>query len=191
MISGSESARNDLAKMMDMELYDFATGEPEEFGGDLDSAIAAFSRGERPELFNKTRYYATAKAICAWWSEAMAQHYGDRLEVFTVSPGMCFDTNAGRNARGLERILMTQIMSRLAPLLGLYQPIETAAGRYVEVLHAEPGVYRNGAMYSSPPTKLVGPIEEARYEHLHDGARRDAAWRVLLELTGTGPHAAP
>ena len=63
---GSEAANGNLPAMMGMTLYDFATRAPTAFGDDLRGAMLAFARGERPELFNGTHYYATTKAFSAW-----------------------------------------------------------------------------------------------------------------------------
>ena len=97
VIAGSEAANNDLPAMMDMALYDFALGTPHEFGDNLHDAMINFARGARPEHFNPTRYYAATKLFVAWWSAAMTRRYGERVAVFTVSPGSSMGTNAARH----------------------------------------------------------------------------------------------
>ena len=87
VIAGSESANNDLPAMMDMQVYDFATDAPREFGDNLRDAMIRFARGVKPEKFNGTRYYATTKVFTSWWSAALARRLGGRIGVFTVSPG--------------------------------------------------------------------------------------------------------
>ena len=69
VIAGSEAARNDLPSMMGMQLYDFATDEPEEFGDNLHDAMVSFARGCRDRSCSSgTRYYATTKLFTSWWS---------------------------------------------------------------------------------------------------------------------------
>ena len=100
VIAGSEGANNDLPAMMDMKLYDFATDAPEEFGDNLHDAMINFVEGAKPDSFNATRYYATTKVFTSWWTAAMARRFGDRISIFTVSPGANLSTNAARHTTG-------------------------------------------------------------------------------------------
>lgn len=185
VIAGSEAARNDLPGMMDMELYDFATTDPKEFGDDLHDAMISFARAERPELFNPFRYYAVTKLFTSWWTEAMARRFGDRISIFTVSPGSSLTTAASRHTTGFKRFMFTKVMPAVGPLIGMHQPIASGAKRYIDVLHGN-GDYVNGRTYTSRRKKLVGPMEEQTYPHMLDEQRGEMAWSVLDELTRTG-----
>lgn len=189
VIAGSESANNDLPAMMGMKLYDFATDTPQEFGDNLHDAMVVFAKGDKPELFNQTRYYATTKVFTSWWTAAMARKFGERITIFTVSPGANLSTNAARNSTGFKNFLFTKVMPAIAPLVGMGQPISVGAKRYIDVLHGVGGEYINGKTYTSEPKKFVGPLYEMTHAHLVDVERQDVAWNVLAELTGaTGGH---
>ena len=71
-----------------------------EFGDNLHDAMVSFATGAKPELFNDMRYYATAKVFTSWWTAAMARNNGERISVFTVSPGANMATNATRHTTG-------------------------------------------------------------------------------------------
>ena len=186
VLSGSEAARNDLPAMMEMELYDFATAAPQEFGVDLHDAMLTFAKGAKPENFHGMRYYATTKAFSSWWSAAMARKYGNRISVFTVSPGSTLSTNAGRHMKGFKKFMFTKIMPVIGSLVGMNQDISKGAKRYIDVLNGASGEYHNGGTYTSKPKKLVGPLQKITYPHLLDEQRQEAAWKVLGELTGVG-----
>jgi NAD(P)-dependent dehydrogenase (short-subunit alcohol dehydrogenase family) len=188
VIAGSESANNDVPAMMDMSLYDFATDTPQEFGDTLHEAMITFARGDKPELFNPTRYYATTKVFTSWWTAAMARRFGERLAIFTVSPGANLRTNAARHTTGFKNFLFTKVMPTLAPVMGMGQPISMGAKRYIDVLHGEDGEYANGKTYASKAKKFVGPLYEMQHAHLLDVDRQKVAWNVLSELTGTAEH---
>ena len=186
VIAGSESANNDIPAMMDMKLYDFATDAPEEFGDDLHDAMVAFATGAKPERFNGTRYYATTKVFTAWWSAAMARRFGDRISVFTVSPGANLSTNAGRHTTGFKKFLFTKLMPAVGPTIGMGTHVSVGAKRYLDVLHGVGGPYISGKTYTSKPKKLIGPLQEMAHPHLLDVDRQEVAWSVLNELAGTG-----
>ena len=186
VIAGSEAARNDLPAMMGMKLYDFATGEPVEFGDNLHEAMVSFAKGAKPELFDGSRYYATTKVFTSWWTAAMARKNGENISVFTVSPGANLSTNAARHTTGFKNLMFTKIMPALGPVLGMDQPVPVGAKRYINVLNSPNGEYVNGKTYMSKPKKMVGPIQEVNNAHLLDVERQEAAWIVLGELTGTG-----
>jgi hypothetical protein len=172
--------------MMDMELYDFATDTPAEFGDNLHDAMVSFARGAKPETFNPFRYYAVTKVFTSWWSAAVARKHGDRISVFTVSPGSNLSTNAGRHATGVKKFMFTKVMPIIGSFIGMDMPVSQGAKRYLDVLHGVGGTYANGRTYTSEPKKLVGPLVESTYPHFLDVERQEAAWAVLGELTGIG-----
>jgi len=184
VIAGSEAANDDLPGMMGIKLYDFAKGAPETFGDNLHDAMLNFARGTKPEVFVGMHYYATTKLISAWWSAAMARKFGDRISVFTVSPGANMGTNAARNVKGFKRFLYTKVMPTIGGLFGMNMPTPMGAKRYVDVLLGR-GDFVNGGTYTSAPKKMTGPLHKATYSHLQDVVRQEAAWKVLGELTGT------
>ena len=190
VIAGSESANNDLPAMMDMKLYDFATETPQEFDDNLHDAMVTFAKGDKPELFNQTRYYATTKVFTSWWTAAMARRFHERVGIFTVSPGANLSTNAARHATGFKRFLFTKVMPAIGPAIGMGQPISVGAKRYLDVLHGVGGEYGNGKTYASRAKKFVGPLHEMKHGHLLDVERQEIAWNVLAELTGTDEHPA-
>jgi NAD(P)-dependent dehydrogenase (short-subunit alcohol dehydrogenase family) len=185
VIAGSESANNDLPAMMDMKLYDFAVDAPQEFGDNLRDAMVNFAVGARPEKFNSTRYYATTKVFTSWWTAAMARRFGERISIFTVSPGANLSTNAARHTTGFKKLLFTKLMPAIGPAIGMGQHVSVGAKRYVDVLHGVGRDYVNGKTYTSKPKKLIGPLHEMTHEHLLDVERQEIAWNVLAELTRT------
>ncbi len=184
VLSGSEAANNDLPAMMGMAVYDFATDAPVE-GRALHDAMLAFARGEQEAGYDGTRQYSTTKVFSAWWSAAMARRFGDRVSVFTVSPGSNMSTNAARNTTGFKRFLFTKVMPAIGPLIGWDQPVSQGAKRYIDVVTGEGGDWINGRTYTSAPKKMIGPLHAVEYPHLLDVDRQDAAWAVLGELSGT------
>ncbi len=184
VIAGSEAANNAMPGFFGMSVYDFAIATPAEFGENLHDAMLAFARGARPEIYSAARYYATAKLFTSWWSAAMARKLGDRLRVFTVSPGANTGTRVARHKTGLTRFLMTTLMPAIGPVLGMYQPISSGAKRYLDVLHDVGREYVNGKTYTSRPGKAVGPLWQVDYPHLLNVERQEAAWAVLNRLTG-------
>jgi len=191
VIAGSEGANNDLPAMMDMKLYDFATDAPEEFGNNLHDAMINFVEGAKPEKFNPTRYYATTKVFTSWWTAAMARRFGDRISIFTVSPGASLSTNAARHTTGFKRFLFTKFMPTIGRAIGMDQPVPVAAKRYLDALHGVGRDFVNGKTYTSKPKKLIGPLYEMTHDHLLDIERQEAAWNVLTQLSGTGQHQTP
>lgn len=182
VLAGSEAANNDLPAMMDMKVYDFASGEPTLFGDNLREAMLCFAQGGLPEQFAGTRQYATTKVFSAWWAGALARRHGDKVAVFTVSPGANMGTNAARHTKGFKRFLFTKLMPLMGPVMGMDQPVSKGAGRYIQVLHDRSGHFKSGRTYTSAPKKMVGPLHEVTYPHLSDQVHQDAAWGVLAEL---------
>lgn len=116
----------------------------------------------------------------------MARRFGERISVFTVSPGSNLSTNAGRHTKGFKNFLFTKLMPTLGPFIGMGTHVSVGAKRYVDVLHGAGGPYINGKTYTSRPKKLIGPLHEIIHPHLVDVDRQEVAWNVLAELTGTG-----
>ena len=185
ILVGSEGATGDLPAMFEMQLYDFVLGAPVEFGTDLPGAMRRYVRGEVPELYSSTRYYATAKVFSAWWSEAMARRYGDRAAFYTVSPGSNMGTSVARHQVGFKKFMFTKIVPLVGQLLGYNQPVPVGAKRYVDVLHGEGGPFRNGAFFASAPRKATGPMQERVNAHFLDRERQEVAWQLVSELAGT------
>lgn len=185
VLAGSEGAANDLSPMFEMKLYDFAVGAPQEFATNLRDAMLTFARGDKPELFRAMRHYATTKVFSAWWTEAMARRHGDRISVYTVSPGSNMSTAAARHQKGFKRFMFTRLMPAIGGLIGMDQPVSEGARRYVNVLNAQGGPYRNGAFFASPPRKITGQLQERTDAHFLDRERQEIAWQVITELTGT------
>ena len=186
VIAGSETARNDMPAMSGFTFYDFALEAPVDFGSTLHEAMTGFARVNRPDLYTGESYYAVTKVMTSWWSAAAARKLGDRLSVYTVSPGSNLSTNAARHSTGIRRFLFTKLMPLIGAPLGMDQPVSEGAKRYLDVLHAHDGEYENGKSYMSKPGRVVGPIEEMRQPHLLDVERQNAAWDVICELTGVG-----
>ena len=156
----------------------------------LYDAMITFAKGAKPEKFVGTRYYATTKVFTSWWSAAMARRFGERISIFTVSPGSNLRTNAGRHTTGFKRFLFTKLMPTIGPAIGMSQHVSVGAKRYVDVLHGVGGDYVNGKTYTSKPKKLTGPLQEMTHPHLLDVDRQEVAWSVLSHLTGTDQHQA-
>jgi NAD(P)-dependent dehydrogenase (short-subunit alcohol dehydrogenase family) len=152
--------------------------------------MISFARGAKPEKFVGTRYYATTKAFTSWWSAAMARRFGERISIFTVSPGSNLSTNAARHTTGFKRFLFTKLMPAIGPAFGMGQHVSAGAKRYLDVLHGIGGDYVNGKTYTSKPKKLIGPLHEMTHGHLLNVERQETAWSVLGELTGTVDHQA-
>jgi hypothetical protein len=172
VIAGSEAANDDLPGLFGMAPYPLQ---------DADS-MRQFVHG-KSEPFDGTRTYSTTKQFVAWWSASVAQRYGDRFQVFTVSPGSNMSTNAARNVTGFKRFLFTKVMPAIGPLMGMDQPVALGAGRYIDVLNATDGRFESGRTYTSAPKKMTGPLHPVEYAHLRDVSRQDAAWGVLQEVS--------
>ena len=91
-------------------------------------------------------------------------------------------TNAARHATGPFK-LMIGFMRRFGKLLGMDQPIEQGAGRYLDVLQGNGGPFENGRTYTSRPKKMTGPLVVSDAPHLLVTERQDQAIAVLDKLT--------
>jgi NAD(P)-dependent dehydrogenase (short-subunit alcohol dehydrogenase family) len=181
VLSGSEAANDDLPGMMGIKLHDFVKDAAS--GDDVREGMLRFARLSESKPFVPMHHYATTKVISAWWAAAMARRYGDRLSVFTVSPGANMATNAARHLKGFKKVLFTKVMPLLGPVLGVDQPVALGAKRYIDVLHGN-GDYESGRFYASAPKKMTGPLHASSYPHLLNVERQEAALGVLGELTG-------
>ena len=184
VIAGSESARDDLPAMFGFKLYDFIKGEPTAFGDNLRDAMTSFAKAEGNTPFDGLRHYSTTKVFTSWWSDALARRVGDRISVYTVSPGSNMGTNAARHATGIKKFLFTKVMPSIGTLTGMNQPVPIGAKRYIDVLTADDGAFENGKTYTSKEKKLTGPLCKMTYPHLLDVERQELAFGVLCELTG-------
>ncbi len=182
VLVGSEAANDDLPKAMGMGVYDFVRGEPSDFGPTPREAMEAFARADTGLDYDGNRQYASTKAFSAWWSAAMARRHPGPASFYTVSPGANMSTNAARHVTGPFK-LMIGFMSRFGKYIGMDQPIEQGAGRYIDVLHGNNGTYRNGGTYTSRPKKMTGPLVESRAPHLLVTERQDLSLAVLDDLT--------
>lgn len=181
VLVGSEAANDDLPKAMGMGVYDFVRGEPSEFGATPAEAMENFALATAGPTFNGNKQYASTKAFSAWWSAAMARRSGENVNFFTVSPGANMGTNAGRHAKGAFK-LMVGFMRRFGTMLGMNQPVDQGAKRYLDVLHGVGGPYESGRTYTSKPKKMTGPIVACEQPHLRDTARQDIAMALLDRL---------
>lgn len=183
VLVGSEAANDDMPKAMGMSVYDFVRGEDSAFGATPAEAMTNFARAEGGPAYDGNRQYSSTKAFSAWWSGAMARRHPGSVDFVTVSPGANMGTNAARHVTGPFK-LMLGVMKRVGRFIGMNQPVEKGAGRYIDVLTGNAGPYENGATYTSRPKKMVGPLAKSVPGHLTDQARQDTALDVIDELTG-------
>jgi NAD(P)-dependent dehydrogenase (short-subunit alcohol dehydrogenase family) len=184
VLVGSEAANNDLPRAMGMSVYDFVLGEPSEFGDSPHDAMEHFAKASAGPKYNGSRQYSSTKAFSAWWSAAMARRHDEGVRFNTVSPGANMGTNAGRHAKGAFKV-MVAFMGRFGKALGMDQPVDQGAKRYLDVLHGVGGPYENGRTYTSKPKKMTGPITVCEQGHLLDRDRQDLALAVLDDLSAT------
>lgn len=182
VLVGSEAANDDMPKAMGMSVYDFVRGEPSEFGSTPEQAMVNFARAEGGPAYDGNRQYSSTKAFSAWWSAAMARRHPGSVSFYTVSPGSNLGTNAARHVSGSFK-LMLGAMRLVGRFVGMDQPIEKGAGRYIDVLHGNGGPFRNGATYTSRPKKMTGPLVESVAPHLLVTERQDAALGVIDRLS--------
>lgn len=188
VLVGSEAANDDLPKMMGMSVYDFALGEPSEFGATPGEAMKRFATASGGPEFSGQRQYSTTKVFSSWWSAAMARRHGGSTRFYTVSPGANMGTAADRNVTGAFKVMIT-VMSKVGRYIGMDQPVPVGAKRYLDVALGDGGPYESGRTYTSKPKKMTGPLVERTPAHLVDEARQDTALAVLDELV-VGHHVA-
>ena len=183
VLVGSEAANDDMPKAMGMGVYDFVRGEPSDFGSTPAEAMTRFARADLDRKYDGNKQYASTKAFSAWWSGAMARRHPGEITFVTVSPGANMGTNAARHVTGPFKI-MIGVMRRIGRFVGMDQPIEKGAGRYVDVLTGNGGPFENGATYTSKPKKMTGPLVRSTPDHLIDLTRQDIALDVIDDLAG-------
>ena len=179
VLVSSEGARGDLPSAMGLKLYDFANGDPVEFGNDLQDAMTNFATGQGSVAFEGMRQYAVTKLFSTWWVTEMAERLNGRVTVLAVSPGASLNTNAARHVKGFKRFLFTKLMPLVGPYIGADQPVPVAAKRYVDALTGSETSFRTGMAYMSKPGKMVGPLVEQTTAHLYDQERSKIAWSVI------------
>lgn len=182
VLVGSEAANDDMPKAMGMGVYDFVKGEPSAFGATPAEAMENFARSQNGPGYDGNRQYSSTKAFSAWWSAAMARRHPGPVRFFTVSPGANMSTNAARHTTGAFKVMLA-VMRRVGRYIGMDQPIDKGAGRYLDVLHGNGGPYENGGTYTSRPKKMTGPLVHSTPAHLVDTARQETALGVLDKLT--------
>ena len=165
VLVGSEAANNDLPKMMGMSVYDFALGEPSEFGATEAEAMRAFATASAGPAFNGQRQYSTTKVFSSWWSAAMARRHEGSTRFYTVSPGANMGTAADGNATGAFKVMIA-VMGRVGRYVGMDQPVPVGAKRYLDVALGRGGPYESGRTYTSRPRKMAGPLVERTPDHL-------------------------
>ena len=183
VLVGSEAANDDLPKAMGMSVYDFVRGEPSDFGATPTEAMERFARADADVKYDGNRQYSSTKAFSAWWSAAMARRHPGSISFITVSPGSNMSTNAARHTTGAFKVMLA-VMRKVGRFVGMDQPIEKGAGRYIDVLENNGGPYDNGATYTSRPKKMTGPLAKSTPDHLTDRERQDTALDVIDRLSG-------
>jgi len=182
VLVGSEAANDDMPKAMGMGVYDFVRGEPSEFGATPEEAMTNFARAEGGPDYDGNRQYSSTKAFSAWWSAAMARRHPSEVSFYTVSPGANLGTNAARHVTGAFKIMLG-VMGVVGKYIGMDQPVEKGAARYIDVLHGNGGPYRSGGTYTSKPKKMTGELVESRANHLLVAERQDQALSVIDRLS--------
>lgn len=182
VLVGSEAANDDLPKAMGMSVYDFVRGEPSDFGATPTEAMERFARADADVKYDGNRQYSSTKAFSAWWSAAMARRHPGSISFITVSPGSNMSTNAARHTTGAFKVMLA-VMRKVGRFVGMDQPIEKGAGRYIDVLEGNGGPYDNGATYTSRPKKMTGPLAKSTPAHLTDVERQDTALDVIDRLS--------
>lgn len=182
IIAGSEGARGN---MVGMKVHDVAAIAEQNFGGDRAATIAALAKIEHQHEFKNMDEYVTAKAVVAWWAGALARRLPAGMTVNAVSPGAAPGSNFARDA-GFGMKVMLAVMKTVGPLMGMAGSLQAAAKRYVEA--AALGDDATGHFYATAHRKkLVGPVDIQTWpEFLTDRANEDAAFRALVDLTGSG-----
>ena len=183
VLVGSEAANDDLPKAMGMSVYDFVRGEPSDFGATPTEAMERFARADADVKYDGNRQYSSTKAFSAWWSAAMARRHPGSISFITVSPGSNMSTNAARHTTGAFKVMLA-VMRKVGRFVGMDQPIEKGAGRYIDVFENNGGPYDNGATYTSRPKKMTGPLAKSTPDHLTDRERQDTALAVIDRLSG-------
>ncbi|HEC43696.1 MAG TPA: SDR family NAD(P)-dependent oxidoreductase [Bacteroides sp.] len=180
VIAGSEAARGDVSGMA---LPDFDSISDAEFGSDIEKTLEAFARGYAPDKYHVMKAYSIAKLYVAWWASAISEKIPKGMRAFAISPGSVPGTNFGRNQSFMFRRVMIPLMgSFIGKAMGMSSPTSAGALRYISAVEL-PGE-TNGRFYASPPKKMTGIPEVVNTDLLNDYAKRDAAWNVIVGLSG-------
>lgn len=174
VVSGSEAARGDLARMTPLDVDDFATAH---FGGDLEAAIERQIRMEPPAEYKPTNVYATAKLFVAWWAAELSRRLPEGISVNAVSPGMTPDTGIADGMAAHLRLIFIPLM-KLLP--GMSHSVAEGAGRYLQALDDQ--LRESGKFFASKPKKLTGPLVEIRMDHVENKAAQQALWAATVKL---------
>ncbi|MEM9717585.1 MAG: hypothetical protein AAF826_13810, partial [Pseudomonadota bacterium] len=165
----------------------FAKSESTKYGENLEEALRNFALGVFPDTFDGMQCYSTVKLFSAWWAAEFAEQLDESYEVLSVSPGASLGTSLSRDVSGLKGMLVKTVFPRIGGWFGVNQSMPLAAKRYVDVLTAAKGKYKQGRAYFSAPKKVVGPLVEQQNPHLYDPGRRKLAWALLEDLTQRAP----
>ena len=176
VIAGAEPARGGVPMFSYTDVPAFAAKHHQ---GDRTAAVEALIRNGPNVKYVPNNAYADAKLIIAWWTASLARRLPSGMAVYTVSPGAATDTKVVRNAGLALKYLLIPIVN-LIP--GMNETPETAARRYLQA--SEFGIDVTGQFFASAQGKFSGPIEAQRHPHLHDRASQEAAWQVVVNVSG-------
>lgn len=176
VIAGSEAARGDVPTFGLTDLASLA----EHFDGDMVAAAESLIRGRGPTKYKPSRAYANAKLFVAWWAASLARQLPEGMTVNAVSPGSAPRTEGARNVNFFMKRVMLPVMKAAPSWMGLAASVDVAAARYVEAADFGPEV--NGKFFASAPKKMVGPLHEMTFDHVHDRIGQDAAWQAIVKV---------
>ncbi len=182
VIAGSEAARGDITGMP-MKTSNFRGISEAKYGGDMLATLIGLAKGEAESKYDSNVAYSNAKAMVAWWAAALARRLPEKMAVYAVSPGAAMSTAFARNMPWAMRVLLVPVMRVIGPVVGMDQPIDVAARRYLDVV-AE-GVQESGSFFASPPKKVVGPLQkQLGPDYLLDEDLQEAGWAAVVAMTG-------
>lgn len=144
---GSEAARG-VPKLM-IKRPTFSTSSTDEFAAVIDGSYY------RDRKLNVMFAYAQVKYLAALWMAAFARRHPE-LRCVTISPGNTTGTEASEEMPLRERILMSHVVPRIGPALGISHPLETGARRLVDGVLEDR--YRDGVFYASRGGGVTGPV---------------------------------
>ncbi|GHD83677.1 NAD(P)-dependent dehydrogenase (short-subunit alcohol dehydrogenase family) [Salinibacterium amurskyense] len=176
IIAGSEAARGDVPTFSNIDVQALAAAS---FDGDLERAIEAILRVDKPVKFANGTQYATAKTFAVWWAKELATRLPAGMTVNAVSPGNTPDTKASREMPAIMRRVMLPIM-KLMP--SMWHSVPTAAARYLTVIEMPDGV--TGQFFASPATKMTGPVTSMTMSHFTNVEGQRALWNVINRVAG-------
>jgi NAD(P)-dependent dehydrogenase (short-subunit alcohol dehydrogenase family) len=179
VISGSEGARGDVPSM---KVPDFTAFSDEHFDGDMEATLETIARVQAPYDFQPMNAYVTAKVYVAWWAAALSRKLPQGMVVNAVSPGSVPTTNFARNQSFLMRRVMMPMMGTVGSMFGMAAPVSAGAQRYIDAGNFDDNT--TGHFFASPPGKMVGPMEIQKSPHFLDRTSQDAAWNVIVRLSG-------